>query len=1076
MSRMKKKCILFIIVFVTLCSNLNIVYATKVDFYNDSVAEIDKINFYNLTMKHGLSSNLITDIYQDSLGYIWIGTEDGLNQYNGNLIIEYNYDSERALTSTCITSINEDKHGNIWVGTDNGLNIINVFENEVNRIEKNAGDNNILSDYEITSIYRDSNDTMWVGTTNGLNKYDEENKEFIKYYSDGTDRSINNNYITDIGEDDYGYLWIGTIDGVATINLDNFYIKNKKYENITAHIYQIDKDNKGNMWNVNKNGVYQITVDNYKLGNYSIDIGEDISEEITKVLCDSKGDVWFASLNGLIRYIPDNNTTKIYKSEPNSYNYLLSNSIRCLYEDRNGVLWVGTDSGISILNIEQQFSNKINNLFREQKINGNSITSFLEDNEKDLWIGTEQSGIIYFDVAKNTMTRFVYDESNENSLSSNKIKSITQGKSGRIIVSTEKGINLIDKETGIIKRCDEEELKKVTFFNRGLKILNDDEYIWIATNEGLYRGKNEEYEVLNYKEHFIASGIKNYKVSDIYQDDNDENILWLAGGRDGGLIKFHKTKGVIKNYLSSSESNSLSYDSINCIQGDGKGNLWIGTEAGLNKFNIKDEVFTGYYKNEGLGSNYINSIIIDNNQDVWIGTSNGLSKFIINENRFINFTEIDGLCGSQFNKRAAYKTKSGQLLFGTTKGVVSFDPNNIKEVVSKENKIVINNLWVNKDLYLGGKENIELKYNENNIAIEYFFPDYSRVEGITYLYKLDGVNGDWIRGNSDGYAFYSTLEPGSYTFRVKAVKSDGSLTEESSIKFVIKNPFWKSNSAYCVYISCVLLLILFIWYRVKILKTIVNRQTKEISIQMEENRKLYEINIRNEKFKNDYFVNLSHELRTPINIILSVIQLLNSLQENGNVTQEKAVYYMDVIKKSSKNLLNIINDIIDSSKIESGTYKINKQENVDIVYLVEETALNMSDYINNKGIELIIDPEIEEMPICCDPKEIERCIINLIGNAVKFTESGGQIKVLIEENDDTVRISVEDNGIGISEDDQEFIFKRFEQGRSFNSTKVSSSGIGLTLVKYIVELHDGHVTLESELNKGSTFTVILPIN
>lgn len=188
------------------------------------------------------------------------------------------------------------------------------------------------------------------------------------------------------------------------------------------------------------------------------------------------------------------------------------------------------------------------------------------------------------------------------------------------------------------------------------------------------------------------------------------------------------------------------------------------------------------------------------------------------------------------------------------------------------------------------------------------------------------------------------------------------------------------------------------------------------------------------------------------------------------------MYYIDVIKKSSNSLLSIINDIIDSSKIESGAYKISKQENIDIVYLVEETALNMSEYINNKGIELIIDPEIEELPICCDSKEIERCVGNLIGNAVKFTEKDGKIKVLIKEQDNTVSISIEDNGLGISKDDQEFIFKRFQQGRNVNSTQVSSSGIGLTLVKYIVELHGGHVELESELNKGSKFTIVLPIN
>ena len=585
----------------------------------------------------------------------------------------------------------------------------------------------------------------------------------------------------------------------------------------------------------------------------------------------------------LIRYIISSNKIKIYNAAPN---YLLSNSITCLYEDRSGVLWVGTNKGISILNIEQQFSNTINNILNKYGIYESSITTFWEDDNNDLWIGTDENGLIKFDISENDMVRFVFDENDIYSLLSNKIKCILEGRNNNIII--------------------------------------------------------------------------------------------------------------------------------------------------LTKFNIKEESFINYYEQDGLANDYINSIIIDNSENIWIGTSDGLSKFIINENRFVRFTEVDGLCGNQFNKRAAYKIKSGQLLFGTTKGVVSFNPDNIEEISVKEDKVVLDSLWINKKLVINDGEEMELNYNENNISISYFIPDYTKIGVITYLYKMDGVNEEWNVGSTEGYTIYTMLKPGKYTFRVKAVNSDGSFTEESTIPFIIKKPFWRSSIAYCIYISLALIITIFILYRVKFMKRLIDNQTKEINRQLEENKRLYERNIRNEKFKNDYFVNLSHELRTPLNIILSVLQLLNSLEEKGNITREKALYYIDVIKKSSNSLLSIINDIIDSSKIESGAYKISKQENIDIVYLVEETALNMSEYINNKGIELIIDPEIEELPICCDSKEIERCVGNLIGNAVKFTEKDGKIKVLIKEQDNTVSISIEDNGLGISKDDQEFIFKRFEQGGNVN--------------------------------------------
>lgn len=1073
---MGKKIAVFMIIFAILLSWDGVAYAAKVNFYNSSVAELDKINFNNLSTNNGLTSDLITYIYQDSIGYMWIGTKDGLNQYNGNMVVQYTYQygNEKSLTSPCITSINEDDSGNIWVGTDSGLNIINRNEDKVIRIESGEQNEDMLSNYVITSIYKDSYGVMWVGTTNGLNRYDEKNNKFIKYYSDGTNTNITNNYITDIDENELGELWVSTMDGISIIDLKTYSIRNRrdKYNNI-EYIYSVDKDNYGDMWVLGKESVFKIINKDYEVGIYNIYDCENLSGNMTKVLCHSNGDVWLSRGTGLIRYTLSSNETKIYTE---TSNYLISNSISCLYEDKSGVLWVGTNKGVSILNTKQQFSTRINNILIQDQICGKSVKAFLQDGDNDLWIGMEEGGLIQFDISEDKTISFIYDEDSESSLLSNSIKYIMEGVNGNIIVSTEKGINIINKNTKEIISYPYEEINLNLLLNDNFKIVNDDKYSWSATEEGLYRYNRETNEVVNYRENFNEKGISNYKIFDIYQDEIDENILWLAGGKEGGLIKFHKTEGVIKNYLSTSGENSLSYDSINCIQGDGKGKLWIGTEVGLNKFNIEKETFTQYYDKDGLVSNYINSIIIDDNENIWLGTNKGLSKFIINENRFINFTERDGVSGNQFNKRAAYKTKEGHLLFGTTEGVVSFDPNNIEEITPKVDKVVLDTLLINRELFISDGDNIELNHDENNITIQYFLPNYTRIGSITYLYKMDGVNKEWISDSKGGYATYTMLKPGKYTFRVKAVKSDGSFTEESTVSFVIKKPFWKSNIVYCIFIIVALLIILNIVYRVKFLKKLVDNQTKEINRQLEENKKLYERNIRNEKFKNDYFVNLSHELRTPISIILSVLQLLDSLKENGNVTKERQLHYIDVIRKSSKSLLDIINDIIDSSKIESGTYKINKEKNIDIIYLVEETALNMSDYINSKGIELIIDPEVEELPICCDPNEIQRCIINLIGNAVKFTEENGQIKVLIKADDSNVSISIEDNGLGISKDDQEFIFKRFEQGKNINSTKVSSSGIGLTLVKYIVELHDGHVKLESELNKGSKFTIVLPIN
>ena len=336
---------------------------------------------------------------------------------------------------------------------------------------------------------------------------------------------------------------------------------------------------------------------------------------------------------------------------------------------------------------------------------------------------------------------------------------------------------------------------------------------------------------------------------------------------------------------------------------------------------------------------------------------------------------------------------------------------------------------------------------------------------------LEGIDKDWIYIGSQSNLDFKSLDSGKYTLKVRARDGHGELTKETSINIRVKSPIWKTPLAYIIYISIILVLFIYIFSYVKILQHLVNQKTMKLNKQLEENKRLNKEIIDNERFKNNYFVNLSHELRTPINVIASTVQLIKSLSKN--ITYEKFNQYMDIISKNCDNLLKIINDIIDSSKIETGKYKIYKKNN-DIVYIVEETALNMSKFIEEKGLSIIIDPDMEEQIISCDETEIERCIINLLANAVKFTQEGGEIRVYIKEIKNNIEITIEDTGIGISKEDQEFIFKRFSQVDGTGAIKTSSSGIGLTLVKYIVELHGGYIKLESELNRGSRFTIGIP--
>ena len=319
------------------------------------------------------------------------------------------------------------------------------------------------------------------------------------------------------------------------------------------------------------------------------------------------------------------------------------------------------------------------------------------------------------------------------------------------------------------------------------------------------------------------------------------------------------------------------------------------------------------------------------------------------------------------------------------------------------------------------------------------------------------------------------MDSGIYKFEVVARNSSGDWSKATTVTFKVGMKPWKTPLAYVIYTLIVFLVVYIIWNRVKILDSLVEQRTHELNSKLKENKELYDKLIKNEKYKNNYFVNLSHELRTPLNVIISTQQLITKLNEDDkNIPKEKLSYYMSTLRRNSDRLLKLINNIIDTSKIESGSYKLIIEKH-DIVYLVEEIVLSMKDFIEANGIELIIDPDVEEKIIECDGSEIEKCIVNLVGNAVKFTPRGGKIEVRIIDLNNKVKISVKDSGIGIEKKYHDAIFDRFGQAYNDVSEEHGGSGLGLTVTKQLVTLHNGRIFVKSEPGHGSEFIIILPV-
>lgn len=321
----------------------------------------------------------------------------------------------------------------------------------------------------------------------------------------------------------------------------------------------------------------------------------------------------------------------------------------------------------------------------------------------------------------------------------------------------------------------------------------------------------------------------------------------------------------------------------------------------------------------------------------------------------------------------------------------------------------------------------------------------------------------------------SNLSPGDYIFNIRARNNNGIISESAKVAFTISPPFWASKYSVFMYILIIIFIILHHKYKVRKLDEIVDQRTKALTEEMKRNNELFKKVIDLEKNKNNYLINMSHELRTPLNVIYSTEQLIRELNKGEKgIEKEKLNKYMIIMGNNTKRLLKIINDLIDSSKIEHGSYRINIRE-VDIVYLVEEAALSLREYIEEKGINLIVDPEVEEKIIEADPTEIERCIVNIVSNAGKFTKPGGNIEVTIKDLNNIVKIEVMDDGIGIDKDHHELIFNRFNQVVDKNAEVKGGSGLGLTITKKIIDMHDGEIYVESEVGKGSKFTIVLPV-
>lgn len=1055
---------------IKIISVLTVILISK----NNIVYGNEKINFDKISIKDGLSQGTVTCMMQDSENIVWIGTTDGLNKYNGYGMEIYKHDEENTNTiiSNYITDIEKDSYGNIWLSTDGGVSKINAKDYTIKNYT-NLVDTSHMNESSTTDILITKDKKIIVSTTQGINVYNEKKDKFEKVEN----RNIKNKYIYSMTQDDEENIWISTSHGLTKMS-ENFKLikefSNEEQLNINTPICKIYYDKKGYIWGGTVgSGLFKLDIKNNNVKNFTKNNDDKKALQcnyINDILKDKNDHMWLCTDDGIARYDEQSDNFKTYKNKTYDNYSLANDNTLSILEDKSGRIWIGTDSGISIFDYNNNIKTYSHDVLDDNTISGNSIQSIYEDSDGLLWISTDKKGVDIINRNKDTVKHITSKE--VSFFNDNNVNYIT-GSGNTIYLATQRGLLIIDKKLQSLKIYTKDDGLYNDFITTLL--LDSKGCLWIATIDGINILNTKNNTILDMKKEYIPNKVDNKIIGSIFEDSEGDFYIGYIG--NGGLVKLDVSENTYKSYMhDKNNKNSISCNSIFSINEDKDKNLWIGTNMGLNKFSKDSEKFVRYNSSSGLPNETIYGILIDNKNNLWISSNNGISNLDNKDNKLKNISILDGLQGNEFNQNAYYKNDKGEFFFGGTNGLNIFNPSEIKHNKLKSN-LIIDSFTVDDKKYKT-IDKMNFKYTQNDIDINFYLPSYKNTNQTKYYYKLEGpnYNGKW-NSMYETKLIYSNLLPGNYTFKLKAKAYDGSNSNEIKAEFSIKPPFYKSNIAIFIYILIILALIYRYKNKVKALDKLVIKKTNMLKTELDANNELLNKTIELEKSKSNYFVNLSHELRTPLNVINATIQLVDdSSKRNVELGMDKVEYHMNVINKNCNQLLGLIDNIIDSTKLEQDTYAVSLKTN-EIVSIVEEVSLGLKDYVESKDILFVIDTDTEEKFIKCDKREIERCIINLIGNARKFTPRGGSIKVEIKDLGYNVEIIISDSGIGIEEKYLETIFDKFNQVVDMKKDAIKGgSGLGLTITKQIITKHNGTIHVESELGKGSKFTVRLPIN
>ena len=1054
-----------------------------------------QVRFQQLTIDDGLSQNAVFAMEKDRQGFMWFGTKDGLNRYDGREFVAFQHDpfDSTTISDPYVTEIFEDSRGRIWTGSQRGdINIFYPYQERFHQVALQIVETELSGSNQINAVTELKDGSIWAGSNgDGLivinpGKTDGATFRSKRHLADPENQhSVPSNFIHDLFTDRNGDVWIASHAGFSRFDSTAKMVEHYKLyrdpsndgsANRGLQIYSIHQTEHYTFWLGSENGIFHFDpatgdFEYYSKQNVS---GSDESLAVREIISDGEGGFWLATGYGLIHFNEPENESYIYRHDPFEAGSLSYDMVTSLYLDDAGLLWVGTSGhGINILDPYTNRFRSITSLPQDlSRSTGFSIRTLLQDRSGILWISAD--GFFRWD--RGNGPPIPYEARTEDAVAFGQTYaySMHQTEDGIIWSASPHGLLRYNPETGRSQLFAHDPDNSASLPHESVNTVfeSKDGNLWVVSRTHISKmtdRKNGRFEHIRYDP---KESIRTMMRPPAAQDDN--GIIWI--GTLEGLLRLDPDTAELSIIEQQPDNpTSLSNNHILSILPDPKkpgSYLWIGTWGGLNKLNLKTGQFQHYTIEDGLPNNVVYGVLPDDDGNLWLSTNQGLSRFNPVDETFRNYDVSDGLQSNEFNTGAYYRGNNGELFFGGIRGLTYFHPDEIFENPHPP-KIVFTGLKLgNEEITQKSHpsilsssitlaERMEFTHKADVMNFEFAALNFSSPHKNRYSYKMEGYNEEWITAGNSGTATFTNLPHGEYTFRVRGSNNDGVWNEEgASIAVVVLPPWWHTWWAYAAYMILFLAGLYFL--RSYELKRFNLR--KQLELERVESRSLRDL----DKMKSHFFANISHEFRSPLTLISGQVQ--NLLQPNRPESDKKKLL---TIEKNSDRLLSLINQLLSLSKLEAGKMELHKQQG-DLVPFLQNLLFSFQSLADSKGIHLRFESKRESIFSDYDPNKLEQVFLNLISNAIKFTHDGGEVTVSLKMCDDNhAEICVEDTGMGITKEHLPYIFDRFYQADSASTRQAEGTGIGLALAHELILLHEGKIDVNSSPAEGTCFTVLL---